>query len=131
MRELGADVAHLLATEDVDAIAADVENDSIAAVLVWENAWAAPFASSIRRAGGQLVETGRIPMQAIVAVLEATAEATAATTVETAATTGATGAEAEQAGPAETLIGRQDPRSPGASPLRRSSERGTTGSLFH
>ena len=71
LRELGADAAHLLAAEDVDAIAEDIESDSIAAVLVWENTWAAPFASSLRRAGGQLVETGRIPMQAILAVLEA------------------------------------------------------------
>jgi hypothetical protein len=40
-------------------------------VLVWENVWAAPFASAARRAGGQLVATGRIPIQAIVASIEA------------------------------------------------------------
>jgi hypothetical protein len=40
-------------------------------VLVWENAWAAPFASAVRRAGGQLVASGRIPIQALLAAIEA------------------------------------------------------------
>ena len=48
-----------------------MENGSTAGVLVWENTWAAPFASAARRAGGQLVATGRIPIQAILASLEA------------------------------------------------------------
>ena len=43
----------------------------MAGVLVWENPWAAPFASAARRAGGQLIANGRIPVQAILAVLEA------------------------------------------------------------
>jgi uncharacterized protein (DUF433 family) len=47
----------------------------VAAALVWENTWAAPFASSIRRSGGQLVATGRIPVQAILAALEADEDA--------------------------------------------------------
>jgi hypothetical protein len=45
-------------------------------VLVWENSWAAPFASAARRAGGQLIATGRIPIQAILASLEAEDSAT-------------------------------------------------------
>ena len=49
--------------------------DMAAAALVWENAWAAPFASSIRKSGGQLVASGRIPMQAIIAAAEASAAA--------------------------------------------------------
>jgi len=48
-----------------------MENGSTAGVLVWENVWAAPFASAARRAGGQLVAGGRIPIQAIVASIEA------------------------------------------------------------
>jgi hypothetical protein len=40
-------------------------------VLVWENLWAAPFASAARRAGGQLIANGRIPIQAIIASIEA------------------------------------------------------------
>jgi hypothetical protein len=42
-----------------------------AGVLVWENSWAAPFAAAARRAGGQLIASGRIPIQAIAASLEA------------------------------------------------------------
>jgi hypothetical protein len=57
--------------EDVEHLAEAMENGSTAGVLVWENSWAAPFASAARRAGGQLIATGRIPIQAIVASIEA------------------------------------------------------------
>ena len=75
LREFGAEAAEILAAEDVDAIAGALEPETIAAVLVWENSWAVPFASSIRRSGGQLVANGRIPMQALVGALEAEADA--------------------------------------------------------
>jgi hypothetical protein len=71
LRELEAELALLLAEEDVEAIGAALEPDSYAAVLVWENVWAAPFAASVRRSGGQLVASGRIPIQALAAALEA------------------------------------------------------------
>jgi len=71
LRELEAELAMLLAEEDVEAIGAALEPDSYAAVLVWENVWAAPFAAAVRRAGGQLVANGRIPIQALAAALEA------------------------------------------------------------
>jgi hypothetical protein len=71
LRELGAEFAELLSDEDVGHIAAALEPGTVAAALVWENTWAAPFASSIRKSGGQLVASGRIPMQAIIAALEA------------------------------------------------------------
>ena len=44
--------------------------NSTAGVLVWENSWAAPFASAVRHSGGQLVASGRIPIQALAAALE-------------------------------------------------------------
>jgi len=47
-----------------------MEPGTVALALVWENSWAAPFASAARRAGGQLVATGRIPIQAIAASME-------------------------------------------------------------
>ena len=47
--------------------------DRSAAVLVWENLWAAPFGSAVRRAGGQLAASGRIPIQAVIAAVEADA----------------------------------------------------------
>ncbi len=62
-----------LAEDDVDNLAAAMDPGSVAAVLVYENLWAAPFASAIRRAGGQLVANGRIPIQAIIAAVEADA----------------------------------------------------------
>ena len=44
---------------------------NIAAVLVYENSWAAPFASAVRRSGGQLVADGRVHTQALLAAIEA------------------------------------------------------------
>ena len=71
LRALETDFANLLAEDDVEHLAAAMEPGSVAGVLVWENKWAAPFASAARRAGGQLVANGRIPIQAILAALEA------------------------------------------------------------
>jgi Family of unknown function (DUF6325) len=71
LRVLEGGIAEILAAEDVAPLAAAMENGSTAGVLVWENSWAAPFASAARRAGGQLIATGRIPIQAILASLEA------------------------------------------------------------
>src|SRR6478735_6254228 len=68
---LEADIAEILAAEDVAHLAAAMDNGTTAGVIVWENSWAAPFASAARRAGGQLIATGRIPIQAIIASLEA------------------------------------------------------------
>ncbi len=69
--QLETEIAELLAADDVVHLAASMEPGTVAGVVVWENLWAAPFASAARRAGGQLVATGRIPIQAIAASLEA------------------------------------------------------------
>ena len=71
LRALEADLAEILAADDVVHLAAAMDPGTVAAVLVWENTWAAPFGSAARRAGGQLVATGRIPIQAIAASMEA------------------------------------------------------------
>ena len=71
LRALEDELALLLAEEDVEAIGAALEPGSIAAVVVFENVWAAPFGSAVRRSGGQLVASGRIPIQALAAMLEA------------------------------------------------------------
>jgi hypothetical protein len=71
LRALETELAMLLAADDVEAIGAALEPGSVAAVLVWENAWAAPFASAVRRSGGQLVASGRIPIQALAEAIEA------------------------------------------------------------
>lgn len=64
-------VTGLLGADDLDEAAAALEPGTSAAVLVWENRWAAPIAVALRRSGGQLVASGRIPVQAIVASLDA------------------------------------------------------------
>ena len=71
MQTIEAELAELLAAEDVDHLAAAMDPGSTAGVLIWENLWAAPFASAARRSGGQLIANGRIPIQAIIASIEA------------------------------------------------------------
>ena len=70
---LEAELVQTLADEDVDHLAAAMDPGSIAGVLVYENLWAAPFGSAMRRAGGQLIANGRIPIQAIIAAVESDA----------------------------------------------------------
>ena len=72
--ELEAELAELLAADDIEMLAAAMDPGSVAGVLVYENLWAAPFASAARRAGGELIANGRIPIQAILAAVEADAE---------------------------------------------------------
>jgi hypothetical protein len=74
LRTVEAELAMLLAAEDVDAISMALEPGSVAAVLVYENSWAAAFASAVRRSGGQLVANGRIPTQALLAAVGADQE---------------------------------------------------------
>ena len=50
----------VLAEEDLEAIGKVLEPGNLAAVLVYENSWAGPFASAVRRSGGQLIADGRI-----------------------------------------------------------------------
>ena len=71
LQAIEAQLAELLAADDVEHLAAAMEPGSTAGVLIWENRWAAPFASAARRAGGQLIANGRIPIQAIIASIEA------------------------------------------------------------
>jgi Family of unknown function (DUF6325) len=90
LRTYESELAMLLSEEDVTSLAAAIEPGSSAAVLVWENTWAAPFASAVRRSGGQLVASGRIPIQALLAAVEADEqeEAAAEGTEQLAATEG-------------------------------------------
>jgi hypothetical protein len=71
LQAVEAQLAELLAEDDVIQLAAAMEPGSVAGVLIWENLWAAPFASAARRSGGQLVANGRIPIQAIIASIQA------------------------------------------------------------
>jgi hypothetical protein len=61
----------LLSGEDIEEAGGAMEPGTSAALLVFENTWAAPFAAAVRRSGGQLVAGGRIPVQAVLAALDA------------------------------------------------------------
>ncbi len=81
LADLGGEVAELaifegassglLSDEDIGEAAGALEPGTSAALLVFENIWAAPFAAAVRRSGGQLVASGRIPVQDLLAVLDA------------------------------------------------------------
>ena len=78
LNELGAEFAvfdgassDLLDEGDIAEASSALEPGTSAAILVWENLWAAPFASALRNNGAQLVASGRIPVQALLATLEA------------------------------------------------------------
>jgi hypothetical protein len=60
----------LLGPDDIAEAASTLEPGTAAGVLVYENVWAAPFTSALRRGGGQMVASGRIPVQALVAALD-------------------------------------------------------------
>jgi hypothetical protein len=66
----------LLDDEDLDQAGEALEPGTSAALLVYENTWAGPFAAAVRRSGGQLVASGRIPVTDLIAALDAV-EATA------------------------------------------------------
>ena len=70
LRAYETELAMLLSEQDVADLVETIEPGSSAAVLVWENLWAAPFGAAVRHAGGQLVASGRIPIQAIAAAIE-------------------------------------------------------------
>jgi hypothetical protein len=61
----------LLGEDDIEEAGTVLEPNSSAGILVYENVWAGPFASALRRGGGQLVASGRIPVQALLAALDA------------------------------------------------------------
>jgi len=74
LRASEAELAMVLSEQDVNDLAETIEPGNSAVVLVWENTWAAPFGSAVRHAGGQLVASGRIPTQAVLAAIEADAK---------------------------------------------------------
>ena len=67
----------LLDEGDLDEAGTVLQAGSSAGILVYENVWAAPFARALRAGGGQLVASGRIPVQAMLAAVDAADAATA------------------------------------------------------
>ncbi len=68
---LEGSLAEVLAAEDVEHLAAALDPGRVGVALIWENTWAAPFAVAARKAGAQLVASGRIPTQALLAAVAA------------------------------------------------------------
>jgi hypothetical protein len=66
---LDADVGGLISPADIDYVASALEPNSSAALLIWEDLWAAPFAEAVRRSGGVLLEGARIPHELIAPAL--------------------------------------------------------------
>jgi hypothetical protein len=62
----------VLGHDDVEQAAAVVEPGRAAGILIYENVWAAPFVAALRRAGGELVAAGRVPVEDLAAALDAT-----------------------------------------------------------
>jgi hypothetical protein len=70
---LEAELHNVITLEDIEYAATDLEPNSSAAVLVWEDLWAAPLVNALRGSGGILVESARIPSDLIEAAIELTA----------------------------------------------------------
>ncbi len=60
----------MLSEEDIAEVAAIMTPGAVGAILVYENTWAAPFATALRKAGASLIANGRIPVNALIAALE-------------------------------------------------------------
>lgn len=69
--ELDGDVDGLLSADDIVLAAADLPLNSSAALLVWENVWAARFADAVRAADGQVIANERVPHALVEAALQA------------------------------------------------------------
>jgi Family of unknown function (DUF6325) len=67
--ELDADVGGLISPADIEYAASALEPNSSAAMLIWEDVWATPFAEAVRRSNGVLLEGARIPHDLIAPAL--------------------------------------------------------------
>ncbi|HJZ00293.1 MAG TPA: DUF6325 family protein [Streptosporangiaceae bacterium] len=74
---LDAEVGGILTDEDVAHAAMSLEPNTSAALLLWEDTWATPFAEAVRNANGVILEGARIPREVIERALDALADAPA------------------------------------------------------
>src|SRR5688572_13637265 len=70
LEKAGAEASGLFNDDDLIAAAEELEPNSSAALLVWEDLWAARLADSLRNAGGELYDLGRVPHEVVVAARE-------------------------------------------------------------
>ena len=72
---LDAEVGGILTDEDIAYAALSLEPNTSAALLIWEDTWATPFAEAVRNANGVILEGARIPREIIEEVMDALADA--------------------------------------------------------
>ena len=70
LERMGAQESGLFNDDDLMAAAEEIEPGSSAALLVWEDLWAARLTEAIRDADGVLLDLGRIPHEVVVAARE-------------------------------------------------------------
>jgi hypothetical protein len=68
---LPGEVGGLIGPEDIEFVGAQLEPNSSAALLIWEDVWAAPFAAAVLNSGGVLLQGARIPHEMIESALDA------------------------------------------------------------
>jgi hypothetical protein len=68
--QLPGEVGGLIGPEDIDFVAEQLEPNSSAALLIWEDVWAAPFAAAVMESGGVLLQGARIPHAVIESALD-------------------------------------------------------------
>jgi hypothetical protein len=78
LSEFDGAASGMLDEGDLEEAAKNLDPDSAAAIIVWENRWAAPIATELRKQGGMLIDRGLVPIQGILAALEALEAAEAA-----------------------------------------------------
>jgi hypothetical protein len=74
---LDAEIGGILTDEDIAYAALSLEPNTSAALLIWEDAWAAPFAEAVRGANGVILEGARIPHELVQAAVDALSDAVA------------------------------------------------------
>ncbi|MGP0031904.1 MAG: DUF6325 family protein [Acidimicrobiales bacterium] len=67
--EIDAEVGGLANDEDIDRVGGLLEPGNSAALLIWEDLWAAPLAEAMRNSGGIALEGARIPHELIQSAL--------------------------------------------------------------
>ena len=72
---LDAEVGGILTEEDIAYAAQSLEPNSSAALLIWEDTWAGPFAAAVRNANGVILEGARVPREIIEQAMGALADA--------------------------------------------------------
>ena len=72
---LDAEIGGILTDEDIAHAALSLEPNSSAALLIWEDTWAGPFAAAVREADGVIIEGARIPRDIIEQAIGALADA--------------------------------------------------------